>query len=124
MKQHQNFKGIKDKITNICENVNRPEVQQEVRVQQDASREEVEHLRHELSQSHAEGSHCQSLCTTRKSGASERSSEMQQLRYDCDHLNAYGRNLETETPACQSAVRSLEAQVAQIPQLGGMLEVE
>ena len=56
------------------------------------------------------------------SGASESSSEFQQLRQECDHLNVHSRNLETETLACQSA-RSLEQQVAQIPHLRGMFEV-
>ena len=52
------------------------------------------------------------------------SSEIQQLRQERDLLNVHGRNLETEKLACQSAVRSLEANVAQILHLRGMLEVE
>ena len=49
-----------------------------------------------------EGSHYQNLFTTSTSGASESSSEIQQLRQERDHLNVHGRNLETEPPACQS----------------------
>ena len=98
--------------------------QQEVQVQKVASSEELEILRHELSQSLAEGSHYQNLCTTSRSGASEGSSEFLRLRQERDHLNVHGRNLETETPAFQRSVRSLEAQVAQIHQWRGMTEVE
>ena len=61
------------------------EAQQEVQVQQVASREEVDMFRHELSQSLAEGSHCEILFTTSRSDASERSSENQQLRQKRDH---------------------------------------
>ena len=32
--------------------------------------------------------------------------------------------VRTETPACQSVVRCIDAQVAQIPQLRGLIEVE
>ena len=64
------------------------EVQQQVHVQQVARREEVEILRHELSRSLAEGSHYQNLFTTSRSGASESSSDIQQLRQERDHLNA------------------------------------
>ena len=62
----------------------------------------------------AEGSHYQLLFTTSRSGASDSSSEIQQLQQE----------LKTETPACNSAVRSLEAQVAEPPQLKEMIEVE
>ena len=55
------------------------------------------------------------LYTTSRSGASECSSEFQQLRHEREYLTVHCRNLETETLACQSAVRSLEAQVAEIP---------
>ena len=61
------------------------EAQQEVQVQQVASREEVDMFRHELSQSLAEGSHCEILFTTNRSNASERSSEIQQLRQERDY---------------------------------------
>ena len=81
-------------------------------------------MSHELSQPLAEGSNYQNLCRTSRSGASESSAEIRQLRQERDHLNVHGRNLEIETPACQSAVRSVEAHVVQIPQLRGMLEVE
>ena len=75
-----------------------------------------------MSQSVAEGSLCQDLWTTCRSGASESASEIQQSRRERDHSNVHGRNLETETLACQNKAGSLEAQVAQIPQLRGMLE--
>ena len=65
-------------------------------VRQVVREEEVEKLRH------VEGSHYQNLFTTSTSGASESSSETQQLRQERDHLNIHGRNLETEPPACQS----------------------
>ena len=95
------------------------EVQHQDQVQQVASGEQVEILRRELSQSFAEASNYQSQCTTSRSGASESSSEIQPLRQERDHLNVHGRNLETETLACQSAVRFLDTQAAQIPQLRG-----
>ena len=101
VKHQQHFKGIKDKVIghlSECQQSNQrhlSEVQHEVRVQQVASTKEVEHLRHELSQSFAEGSHYQNLFTTSRSGASESSSEIQHLRHERDHLNFYGRNLET-----------------------------
>ena len=41
-----------------------------------------------------------------------------------DRLNVHGRSLEGETLARQRAVRSLQAQVAQILQLIGMIEIE
>ena len=53
------------------------EVQQELQVQQVARRwEEVDILRHELSQSLAEGSHYQNMYTTSRCGTSESSSSM------------------------------------------------
>ena len=73
------------------------EVQQKVQVQHVASRQELDNLRHELSQSLGEGSHCQNLYHT---GKSRSSSEIQQLRQERDHLHVHGRNLETETLAC------------------------
>ena len=88
-------------------------VQHQDQVQQVASREQVEISRRELSQSFAEASNYQSQCTTSRSGASESSSEIQPLRQERDHLNVHGRNLETETLACQSAVRFLDTQAAQ-----------
>ena len=100
------------------------EAQHEVQVPRFASGEEVEHLRHELSQSLAEGSYYQNQSTTSRSGASESSSEIQQSRQERDHLNVHGHNLETETQAGQSAVRSHEAQVVQILQMRGMIHVE
>ena len=54
--------------------------------------------------------------------AFENSSEIQQFRPECEHLTVQCRNLETGTLA--SAARSLEAHVAQIPQLRVMIEVE
>ena len=86
-------------------------------------REEVDILRHELSQSLAEGSHWENRNATSRSGASESSSEVQQLPQERDHVNVHVRNSKIETLACQSAVRSLEAQVAHILQLRGMIEV-
>ena len=66
----------------------------------------------DLFQSLAERAHHRNLYTTSRSGASESSSDIQQLRQERDHLNVLGRILETETLACQSAVHSHEAQVA------------
>ena len=40
------------------------------------------------------------------------------------HLTVHGRHLETDKPACQSAVRCLAAQVVQIPQLRRTIDVE
>ena len=77
MKQRQNFHMYQSQshehLQEYHHGVRRhlSEVQQEVRVQQVGSREEVENLRHELSQSQslAEGSHYQNLHTTSRSGA-------------------------------------------------------
>ena len=78
VKQRQNFKGIKDKVTNICKNISKclqrhlSEVLQEVQVQQVASREEVD-MRY-LSVFLKD--HTIRICfTTSRSGASENSSE-------------------------------------------------
>ena len=60
------------------------EVQLQVQIQQVAGREQVETLRHEVSQCFAEGSHCQNVCTTCRSGTSESSSEIQLLRQERD----------------------------------------
>ena len=53
--------------------------------------------------------------------------KMHQKLSSCDrereHLTVHSRNLETEKLASQSAVRSLEAQVAQIPKLRGTIFV-
>ena len=71
------FKGIKGKVTSICKKIltvlhaTHQMFQQEVQVQNVASGEEVEIMRREPFQSLAEGSHCQNLCTTSRSGASE-----------------------------------------------------
>ena len=46
------------------------------------------------------------------------------MRHERQHLTVHGRNLETEKLRCQSAVHSLGAQVPQIPQLRGMIDVE
>ena len=80
--------------------------------------------RNELSQSLAQGSHCQNLCTTRRSGAFASPSDIQQSQQESDHLNVYGRNLETEKLACQSAVRFREGHVAHIPLLRGIIDLE
>ena len=56
--------------------------------------------------------------------ASENSPEIQQLRHVHQHLTVHGRHLETDKPACQSAVRCLAAQVVQIPQLRRTIDVE
>ena len=53
-----------------------------------------------------------------RSGAADNSSEIQQLRHEREHLIVLCRNLETEKLACQSAVRSLEAQVAENSTVG------
>ena len=49
---------------------------------------------------------------------------MQQLGHEREHLTAHSRHLETEWLRCQSAVRSLEAQVVQFFRLSGMIEVQ
>ena len=81
-------------------------------VQQVASGEEVEILRHESSQSLAERSHHQNLYTKNRSGAFENSLVIQQLRHERDHLIVHGRNLEAKSIRHQSAVSPLESQVA------------
>ena len=63
------------------------DVQQDVQVQQVASRDEVKQWKHELSQALAEGSECQNKYTTNRSGASQSSSEIQQLRHERAHFD-------------------------------------
>ena len=70
------------------------------------------------------GVHHQTLYTTSRSGPSNNSSEIQQLLHARQHLTLPRPNLETESPRCQSAVGSLEAQGAKISRLRGMIEVE
>ena len=79
------------------------EVPNKVQVQQVPNGEDLDILRCVLFQSDAEGSHCQNLCTTGRSGVSENLSEIQHLRHERERLTAHSRNLETETQACQSA---------------------
>ena len=62
----------------------------------------------DLSRSLAEGSQCKNLNTTRRSGASESSSEIRSLRHEREHLTVHSRNLEIETLACQARVVPLE----------------
>ena len=104
-KQRQNFKGIKGKVTsarkNICQEFNKKSKSNWLRVEK-----KLKKLRHELSQSLLEGSHCQNLYTTSRSGASETSSEMQQLRHEDEHWTLHSRNLDCEKLRCSSAVRS------------------
>ena len=77
-----------------------------------------------MSQSLAEGSHCQNLYTTSRSGAPESSSEVQQSRQEHGHLDVSTHNLEAENATHVKARFALfEAQVSQIPQSRGMLEV-
>ena len=127
MKQRQKFTGIQGKVTNICKKYQQSvqhhvsEVQTEVQFQLVASGEEVDYLRHELTQCLVEGSHYQNLETTSRCGASENSSEIQQVQQELDHLTVRRRKLEDETLRCQSAVSLFEAQ---IPRSRGMLEVE
>ena len=97
------------------------EDQKEVQSQQVASREEIEKLRHELSQSLVQGAHCWTLYNTSGSGALESSSEIQQER---DSLTIRCRSLETEMQRLRDAVSLVELQVAQVLRLRGMLEVQ
>ena len=100
------------------------EVQNEPQGQQVASRQEVDNLRHELSQCPVEGAHYLTRYTTCRSGVCEISSEIQQLRQERDSLTSHCRSLETEIQRCQSAVSSSEAQIAQFPRVRRMLDVE
>ena len=94
------------------------EVQVQVQVQPVVSGEEVEFQDiHCVSQSLAEGSQSQILCTTNRSGAPESSSEILQLRREHDHLSVRSRNWDTEALRCQSAVSPLQAKVAPILRL-------
>ena len=60
----------------------------------------------------------------RRSGASENPAQSQQLRHEREHLTVNSHNLDTDTVRCQGTVSSLEAQVAQILRLRGMMKVE
>ena len=124
--KRQNFKGIKSKIMNICKTISWEfrafcqKFNKKSKSNRVVSREEVEHLRHEMFQSLTDGSHYENPFTTSRSGASESSSENQRLRHDREHSNVHSGNLETEKQACQSAVRSLGAS----SQWRGMIDVE
>ena len=76
-----------------------------------------------LSQSLAEGSYFQNLFTTRRSGASESSLDIRDMIVIHLTVHWHNHNLKTETLACQSAVRFLEAQVAQNLELRRTIEV-
>ena len=99
-KQRQSFKHFRGKVTNTCKNINR------------------------VFNATCQRSHYQNLCTRNRSGASDTSSEIMQLRHEREHLTVHHRNLETETLTCQRAVGSLEAQAAHVPRFRGMFEVE
>ena len=58
---------------------------QEVVQSQQVASGEVENWRHELSQSLVKGAHCQTLYVTSRSGASESSSEIHQVRHEREH---------------------------------------
>ena len=100
------------------------EDQKEVQSQQVASREEIEKLRHELSQSLVQGADCWTLYNTSGSGSLESSSEIQQLPQERDSLTTRCRSLETEMQRLRDAVSLVEPQVAQVLRLRGMLEVQ
>ena len=62
-------------------------------------------MRHLLCLSLIVGSRNQNPYTTRRSGASESSSEIQQLRHEREPLIVHGRNMKTETLACPIAIQ-------------------
>ena len=62
-------------------------------------------LIHELSRSLAVGSHYQNLYTTSRSVAPERSSAIQQLRQERDHMNVHGRTLGKRNASMSNKVR-------------------
>ena len=62
--------------------------------------------------------------TTSRSGASESSSEIRQLRHERDSLTDSCRSLERETQRCRRALSSFETQIAQIPRSRGKLDVQ
>ena len=93
LKQRQTFKGIKGQVASICKNIRRvfDAISQKFNKMSKSNRlrvgKKLKILRQELSQSLAEGSHYQNLFTTCRSGASESSSEIQQLRRERAHFN-------------------------------------
>ena len=75
-------------------------------------------LRHELSRSVVHGAQS-------GSGASENASEIQQLRHERASLTSQCGSLDTETQGCQKCSQFFfEVQVAHIPRVRGMLDVE
>ena len=120
--QIHNFKGIKGKTSPasaiISEEFSAPLVRSSTR---SPSPTGCEWRSHELSQFFAEGSHYQNLFTTSTSGASENSSDIQQLRHEREQFTVHCCNLETETLRCQSAGSSL---FTPFPGLRGMVEFE
>ena len=92
--------------------------------QQVASGGEVEMVRHELSQSLAEVSHCQQCLRQTDLVRPKVHQKFSSCDKGRDHLIVEGRNMETETPRHRSAAGPLEAQVAHILRLRGMLDVE
>ena len=101
MKQTQNFNDINGRIKLIHKSTsktfNAREVQNEVQSRQGASGEEVENLRHELSQSQVEGTRYETLYNTSGTGAAAHSSEIQLLRQaglQDDSLSQHGNSSE------------------------------
>ena len=73
-----------------------------------------------MSQTLAEGWHYLNLYTTSRCGASNCSSEIQQVRQEREPLNVHRGNLETNSHARRSAVRSLEGQVLRLRRMIGV----
>ena len=130
LKQRKNFKGIRGKDTNMCKKISREfnatcqVSNKKFQVQQVASREEVEILRHELSHSLAEGSQSQN---PQPKNDLVRPKVHQQFS-SCDMSVIMWLFMVTiwkpKTLRYRSAVSPLFPQVAQSPRLTGMPQVE
>ena len=72
----------------------------------------------------AEGWHYPNLFSTSRCGASDCSSEIQQVRHERDPSNVHRDNLETRKHARKSAVRSLEGQVLRLRRMIGVARLK
>ena len=107
MKQRQNFTGAKGLVSSICKNISRvvdatcQKFQHEVQVQQVASREEVEiwdmHCPSLMLKDHI----IRILYTTSRSGASENSSALQQLRHERELFDSKLGSFPLEQHLCK-----------------------
>ena len=119
MQRHQRQNPVHVQENNQDVQRDLSDLQNEHQSPQVSSSQEVDNLRHELSQSLAEGTLYQNRYTTNILDASESSPEIQQLRSARDTLTSlttYCRSWESEAQRCKSGISSSEVQMALILQ--------